>query len=95
MHRKEKSDLQRLDRFNRWVVVSYWRWLLVKQKYLRQSLPLRIVPFHAVGMIVILLFLPHDAPPIVIIPAIVAAAYYLTILLLFIHPAAYKSKIKR
>lgn len=94
MNRREKQDLQRLDKFNRWMVVTYWRWLLLKQKYQRQSLFLRLVPFHAVGMLLIFIVFPHDYPNILIIPLIGSTAYYLSLLILFIHPSAYKRKIR-
>lgn len=95
MSQKEKQDLQRLDKFNRWLVVKYWRFLLIKQNYLRQSLPLRLVPIHAVGMLFILLFFPHNYPAIVTLPVIVCGAYYACILILFVQPSSYKSKIKK
>lgn len=95
MNQKEKQDLLKLDKFNRWMVVTYWRLLLVKQKYLRQSLPLRLVPIHAVGMLIVLLFFPHNSPNIVTIPIIGCAAYYVAILLLYIKPSSYKSAIRK
>ena len=95
MTQKEKQDLLKLDKFNRWMVVTYWRWLLIKQNYSRQSLPLRLVPIHAVCMILLLLAFPYNYPTITTIPVIVCVAYYLTILFLFVQPAYYKSKIKR
>ena len=92
---KENHDLQKLSRFDLWLVVMYWRLLLVKRKYLNQSLPLRLVPVHTVLMLGILLAFPHTYPPNVIVPIIVVAAYYFTLLILFMLPSSYKSKIKK
>lgn len=97
MHEIEKvrRDLQQLSKFDRWRVITYWRFLLVRRKYLNQSLPLRLVPFHAIFMLVVLLSFPHNYSPFIVAPVIVAASYYVTLLILFIQPSAYKSQIKK
>lgn len=92
---KVKRDLQQLSKFDRWKVVTYWRLLLVRRKYLNQSLPLRLVPFHAVGMLILLLSFPHTYSLFIIAPVLFAVAYYVTLLLLFLSPSAYKSQIKK
>lgn len=86
MYEKEKKDLQRLDKIDRFLVVSYWHWLLFKQTYKRQSLPMRLVPVHAIFMLVVLLGFPQSYPDIILIPVLFAASYYVTLLILFIRP---------
>lgn len=92
---KENHDLQKLNRVDLWLVVMYWRLLLVKRKYLNQSLPLRLVPFHAAAMLIVLLSFPHTYSLFIVVPVLFAVGYYLTLLILFIHPSAYKSQIKK
>jgi len=86
MYEKRKRDLQRLTKFNLLVVTTYWSWLLIKQTYLKQSLPMRLVPLHAVFMLVVIFGFPGSFPIFVLAPVLFAAAYYATLILLFILP---------
>lgn len=85
MRERVKKDLQSLSTFDRWVVVMYWRWLLIKQKYKNQPLTMRLVQIHAVLMLVILFNFPHHLSPMVKLPLITAASYYCTLLILFLN----------
>lgn len=57
--REARRDLRRLDKFNRWLVVSYWRYLLIKQMYAGMPFPTKL----AIANCFILPIMETLAPP--------------------------------
>jgi len=92
MDEREKRGLQQLSLYSRLMVVGYWHCLLIKQTYLKQSVSMRIIPLHAIFMLVVLASFPDEYPPLVIAPVLFAASYYVCLLLLFLLPKYPKQK---
>jgi hypothetical protein len=82
--KQRKKELQQLDKFDRWLVVTYWRWLLIKQTYKRRSLPMRLVPIQAAFGLALLLSFPRQYPMFMFATVVFTASYYIALILLTI-----------
>lgn len=87
MPKNARHDLQRLDRFNRWLVVFYWRRLLWGQVFKRTPLPGRVAVIHSVLLLFCLTALPDASKlPHLFLPILWSALFSVSLSLSILFP---------
>jgi hypothetical protein len=88
MHEREKNDLLRLEPFDRWLVIAYWRWLLLRQNFGRMPLPGRLAVVDSVVLGSILFSGPDPkALRAMFVPVVWMGSFALSLMICMLLPS--------